>query len=122
MDGTFKVAPGLFISFCLHIILKGLFLPFGYAMLPINSSETYYSVFEILKRKMAARNLVLNPEFYFFYESGSPTLQLHFPTSTITGCNFHLKRPSCLVYDAEYRIWDQLTSIKTHKFVGSSAH
>ena len=38
--------------------------------LPIKSSETYYSLFEILKRKMAALNLVFNPDtFMLDYES-----------------------------------------------------
>ena len=95
MDGTFKVAPALFMQlFSLHIIFRGFFLPLVYALLPSKSSETYYSFFEILKRKMATLNLVFNPDtFMLDYESGIlPTLRLHFPTSTIKGCNFHFSQ------------------------------
>ena len=52
MDGTFKVAPALFMQlFSLHIIFRGFFLPLVYALLQSKSSETYYSLFEILKER-----------------------------------------------------------------------
>ena len=92
MDGTFKISPPQFTQlFTLHIIYMGFFIPVVYALLKDKSSDTYYQMFATLRRKMATFNLILNPLILVLdFESGIlPSLQQHFPNSSIKGCNFH---------------------------------
>lgn len=92
MDGTFKISPRLFTQlFTLHIIYMGFFIPVVYALLKDKSGNTYYQMFEALRRKMATLNLIFNPaSFMLDFESGIlNSLRQHFPNTTIKGCNFH---------------------------------
>jgi hypothetical protein len=92
MDGTFKISPPQFTQlFTLHIIYMGFFIPVVYALLKDKSSDTYYQMFATLRRKIATFNLILNPLILVLdFESGIlPSLQQHFPNSSIKGCNFH---------------------------------
>ena len=65
--------------------------PLVYALLADKRADTYYSVLDLLKRKLLELDLVLNPEMVMSdFESGLiPTLRSHFPNSNIKGCYFH---------------------------------
>ena len=92
MDGTFAVTPRLFYQlYTLHICFRGFFLPLIYALLPNKTGDTYYDMIQTLKRKMAQLDLAFNPTTVMIeFETGMiPKLHLHFPTTSIKGCNFH---------------------------------
>ena len=92
MDGTFKVVPRIYSQlFTIHGLYRGFCIPLVYCLLPDKRRETYYEVFDTLRRKMAETNLVLNPtKLMLDFESGLlPALRTQFPNATIKGCYFH---------------------------------
>ena len=92
MDGTFKVVPRIYSHlFTIHGLYRGFCIPLVHCLLPDKRRETYYEVFDTLRRKMAQTNLVLNPnKLMLDFESGLlPALRTQFPNATIKGCYFH---------------------------------
>ena len=54
MDGTFKASPQIFEQlYSIHATYRGHVVPVVYALLPDKLRETYHTMFDILKRKMA---------------------------------------------------------------------
>ena len=92
MDGTFKASPQIFEQlYSIHTTYRGHVVPVVYALLPDKLRETYHSMFDALKRKMAELDLTFNPQFIIsdFEASLIPTLRHHFPNCDHHGCYFH---------------------------------
>ena len=85
MDGTFKVVPRIYLQlFTIQSIhYRGFCIPLVYCLLPEKRRETYYEVFDTLRRKMAETNLVLNQtKLMLDFESGLlPALRTRSGTS-----------------------------------------
>ena len=92
MDGTFKASPQIFEQlYSIHATYRGHVVPVVYALLPDKLRETYHSMFDVLKRKMAELDLTFNPQIIIsdFEASLIPTLRHHFPNCDHHGCYFH---------------------------------
>ena len=62
MDGTFKAAPRLFSQlYSVHAVVHEHVVPVLFCLLPDKQRATYHRMFDIVKGKMAALNLHLNP-------------------------------------------------------------
>ena len=72
MDGTFKAAPRLFSQlYWVHAVYREHVVPVLYCLLPDKSRATYHRMFDIVRGKMAALNLPLNPQIIMSdFESG----------------------------------------------------
>ncbi len=80
MDGTFKIAPRLFSQlYSVHDVYREHVVPVLYCLLPDKSRATYHRMFDIVRGKMAALNLPLNPQIIMSdFESGmSMSNKLH---------------------------------------------
>ena len=63
MDGTFDVCPVLFVQlFTIHGFVNEKQIPLVYALLPNKKTETYITIFRILRDKAGEENLILNPK------------------------------------------------------------
>ncbi|KAL8602885.1 hypothetical protein ACOMHN_026845 [Nucella lapillus] len=93
MDGMFKAAPRPLFSqlFCIHAVCHGNFVTLAYCLLIDKSRQTYHQLFEVLKRKMAENDLVMNPEQIMSdFESGlMPAIRHSFTNTQHRGCYFH---------------------------------
>ena len=92
MDGTFKSTPSLFDQlYTMHGIYREHVIPLVYCLLPDRKRTTYFRVFEILKRRLAELDLVLEPDTVIsdFEKAIVATIRAHLPTSTHHGCLFH---------------------------------
>ena len=81
MDGTFKAAPKIYKQlFTIHGVYRGHCIPL-----------VSLTVIDQLKRKMAEKELILNPtKLMCDFEAGLiPALRTHFPNSAVKGCYFH---------------------------------
>ncbi|KAL8571302.1 hypothetical protein ACOMHN_061442 [Nucella lapillus] len=92
MDGTFKAAPRPLFSqlFCIHAVYHGHFVTLAYCLLIDKSRQTYYQLFEVLKRK-AENDLVMNPEQIMsdFESELMPAIRHSFTNTQHRGCYFH---------------------------------
>ena len=72
MDGTFKIAPRLFAQlYLIHAVYRDHVVPVLYCLLPDKSRTTYHRMFDIVRGKMAASNMQLNPQIIMSdFESG----------------------------------------------------
>ena len=66
-------------------------IPLVYCLLGDKKQETYHTVIDQLKRKMAEKELILDPtKLMCDFEAGLiPALRKHFPNSAVKGCYFH---------------------------------
>ena len=89
MDGTFKVAPELFVQlFTIHALGDSRALPMGYVLLQSKCQADYERVF---RKLLEIRNTLSPSSILLDFEKA--TLQASaavFPQTTLTGCLFHL--------------------------------
>ena len=92
MDGTFKVAPTLFLQlYTIHVIIggpNGHVFPCIYALLPNKTTQTYIKLFQILKD--ARPNLAPHLCIMDFELASKRALLTVFPQVSVAGCFFHL--------------------------------
>lgn len=92
MDGTFKVAPTLFLQlYTIHVIIggpNGHVFPCIYALLPNKTTQTYIKLFQILKD--ARPNLAPHLCIMDFELASKRALLTEFPQVSVAGCFFHL--------------------------------
>lgn len=88
VDGTFEISPTLFKQlFTINVIESGRNIPLLYAFLSDKEQETYSRLFEILSKRLNS-----SPAYILcdFEKAILNSLQHYFPSSTISGCWFHL--------------------------------
>jgi len=89
MDGTFKVAPELFVQlFTIHALVDRRAMPMMYVLLQSKSQADYERVF---RKLLQSRNTLAPSSILLDFERA--TLQACaavFPHVTLTGCLFHL--------------------------------
>lgn len=89
IDGTFKVAPELFMQvFTIHGLVDHRALPMVYVLMTNKTEESYFRVFDTLKNLQPA----LNPQSVMsdFEKASQNAVRRAFPASESVGCLFHL--------------------------------
>lgn len=89
IDGTFKVAPTVFLQvFTIHALIDGSALPLIYILLPDKSEDSYARIFWKLKELKPT----LNPSSIMadFEKASQNACSIVFPGAEMVGCYFHL--------------------------------
>nr|XP_033798636.1 uncharacterized protein LOC117359609 [Geotrypetes seraphini] len=89
MDGTFKVAPHLFVQvFTIHAFVDNRALPMVYVLLNSKREEDYERV---LRKLLETRNTLAPLTILMDFERASlQAARTVFPNATVSGCLFHL--------------------------------
>ena len=91
VDGTFKVVPEIFYQlYIIHAVYRQHVVPVIYALLHRKTAETYQRLInEILKFAPC-----WNPRLFMldFEQASINALKSSFPTTSLSGCFFHLKQ------------------------------
>ena len=85
IDGTFKVAPELFMQvFTIHGLVDNQALPLVYVLLTNKTEASYFRVFDSLKNLQPA----LNPQSVMsdFEKASQNAVERAFPATEIVGC------------------------------------
>jgi MULE transposase domain len=92
VDGTFDVAPSLFVQlYTFHAFVGDRLMPMVYVLMSQKSTEMYISMFAELKRQCSGRGFQFQPnEIMSDFESGViPAVSQEFPAARHNGCFFH---------------------------------
>ncbi|XP_059147899.1 uncharacterized protein LOC131935505 [Physella acuta] len=107
IDGTFKVAPELYMQvFTIHGLIQNKALPMVYVLLTNKTEDSYFRLFDTLKTLQPA----LNPQSVMsdFEKASQNAVQRVFPTTESVGCLFHLgkclwRKVQQLNHEEEYK-------------------
>ena len=88
-DGTFKLCPEIFFQlFTIHITINGYNPPCVYILLPNKTEKTYNRMLDAIKTlipRAEPTRIMLD-----FEKAAMNAFQKHYPTSSLSGCFFHL--------------------------------
>lgn len=94
MDGTFTYCTKFFLQlFTIHGFENGHYVPYMFCLLKNKQSQTYETLFTLLKSKILrdfSLNFYPNEVFVDFEKAIHNALQCVWPKSKINGCRFHL--------------------------------
>lgn len=89
IDGTFKVAPNIFLQvFTIHALIDASAVPLVYVLVPDKCEESYIKIF----RKLKELKPTLNPASIMsdFEKASQNACSIIFPEARLFGCLFHL--------------------------------